>query len=820
MKRSYVIRFILVFVILFGMMEFSFFSAANTDIVITGFTQGKDKVKQGDEFIFTMAYGKYTDSDKTDLYLTVDTTNSAFYIASNEKQVKKLEEPPKSSKINEEPPKSAKINLVYKGTGNQLTLIFTYKKGASEEIHEITQTVYLDTYVKKESSGSNSYTDTKTLRPNLTITGDTKKPKGEAGKNMTIELPIKNIGSYSANNVVVSIESGSGDFPFTTNQISLSKTIDSIDSNDTETVSFSLFVKPYIKADTYNLKVNMQYSNTHGDLYTSSENVFVELLNNNKKPSLVLKSAKLLPELPVPGEKFNIFLELENRGTLEAEDVKISIKGFKDDGIIPGLTGNTFINSIKGGESGKVSYLFTVSKDINLESYPIEIELMYTDALNNEYKDDSTYYIPIKGKGSSKASIKIDNINAPIKDVYPDGNFKISFDLQNNGSAKASDVKVWLPSDKEIICKSLNTVIIDSLEAGGKHHLEFDMSVASDAITRNYPVALNIEYKEYENSQEKQTVIQYVGVPVEGKDSEDTGKSVPKIIIDRYGLSTSEVVAGGSFDVNLSFYNTHKNIATSNIKVSFSAEEGVFLPAANSYNSVYLEEIGAKTRIDKTLSFVAKFDAPSKIYLLNIDMEYEDDKGNAYTAKEALSIPVVQAHRLVTGELNVPTETFAGQPIPVMLEFYNMGKSTLNNLMVKYEGDMDAQNSNYFVGNFEPGRNDYFEVTVIPLVEGESKGSIVFSFEDSTGKAIEEREEFSVNVMPMMGEDMMFPGMEGMMDQGYEMPSNMNGAVGMNLILIVVVILVVVLLAIGLIVFIVIKKRRAAKAGKDLYENY
>lgn len=809
MKRfGYLSSLFVLIVIVFSISSPYFVSsAANTDIIIKGYSQDENKVKANEKFTFTMTY--QLDTGVSDLYVSVDNT-SAFYMANDEDQVHAPEKDGLAS-----------FKLVYKGTGNELTIVFNYNKdkdGDGElEPYEIKQTVYLSTYEKKEDNNQDQFVDTKTQSPNLRILGESLKPKGEAGKNMSISLPIKNVGSYTAYDVTVSIDGDSENFPFLTRQISLSRLIEKIDNNDTETVSFDLAVKPQIKTGTYAMKVNMHYSNTHGDSYTTSENIFVELVNNDKAPRLIMKSTRFAPELPVPGDKFNMFLELQNTGTINAEDIKITLGGFKDDGIIPEGSGTKYLGTIEGGKISTVYYLFTVSKYIKAENYPVEIEFTYKDAQNNEYKDSSVYYVPIKAKDSGKASIKIENISTPSKNVKPEQDFKIAFDLVNTGTTKASDVKLLISTEKDIICKSLNTIIVDSLEAGEKKHFEFVMSATKAALTQNYPVAVNVEYTNSEDKEEKQTAAQYIGVMVEGEDNENSSKSVPKLIIDRYSLSEQQIAAGEGFDIKFSIYNTHKNIDTSNIKVSFSSDEGIFLPAANSNNSIFIENINAKSRLEKTFSLSAKFDAPSKVHLLHIDFEYEDDKGNPYTAKEVISIPVVQTHRLVINEISLPPEVFSGQPLPIMVEFYNMGKSTLNNLMVKYEGDMESQGSNFFVGNFEPGRSEYYEVTVIPSAEGEAKGSIVFTFEDSTGKNIEEREDFKVTVNSMPQGDM-FPGMEGMEGAGKDQFNRPAG--GLPPILKIAVVLGVLLIIAGIIVFIVVRRRKAAKAGRDLYENY
>lgn len=152
-------------------------------------------------------------------------------------------------------------------------------------------------------------------------------------------------------------------------------------------------------------------------------------------------------------------------------------------------------------------------------------------------------------------------------------------------------------------------------------------------------------------------------------------------------------------------------------------------------------------------------DAQAKTYTLTANFEYEDNKGEAYTATELIGIPVIQQSRLETGELGVYPEAFIGQPAPVSIEFFNTGKVTLYNMMVKLEGDFQTENGSYYIGNFVSGSSEYFEGMVMPFEPGELTGDVVFTYEDSTGQEQEIRKPFTLNVMdaPPMPE---FPGEE------------------------------------------------------------
>lgn len=135
--------------------------------------------------------------------------------------------------------------------------------------------------------------------------------------------------------------------------------------------------------------------------------------------------------------------------------------------------------------------------------------------------------------------------------------------------------------------------------------------------------------------------------------------------------------------------------------------------------------------------------------MISVNYDYEDSKGTAYTNKDSIGISVQQIPRLVLGDISFPPEAFAGNPVPVYLDFFNMGKSTLHNLMVKLEGDFKVEGSSYFVGNFEPGKTDSFDGMVIPAQVGPCKGNVVFTFEDADGKPQEIKKEISLNVTEM-----------------------------------------------------------------------
>ncbi|MDW7661025.1 MAG: hypothetical protein SCL54_06275, partial [Bacillota bacterium] len=250
---------------------------------------------------------------------------------------------------------------------------------------------------------------------------------------------------------------------------------------------------------------------------------------------------------------------------------------------------------------------------------------------------------------------------------------------------------------------------------------------------------------------------------------------------------------------------------TRNIKVTLSSEENVFTPVDSS-SSFFVSNIGPNQVAKHTISLKTKIDANVKIYALTTKMEYEDSSGNAYDQNnnpfeetEVLSVAVAQPVRLETSELVLPFEIYSGQPFYIEQEFYNMGKSTMYNMMVKLEG-VQTNEGSYFVGNFEAGSSDYFSAQIFAQEMGLFEGKLVYSFEDALGNISTVEKDFSYSVIEAPVFDGEFPG--GPIDPGMPMeePSN-NGwvkyAIGAAILF-------------AIVLFFILRSRKKKRLAKEL----
>ena len=229
-----------------------------------------------------------------------------------------------------------------------------------------------------------------------------------------------------------------------------------------------------------------------------------------------------------------------------------------------------------------------------------------------------------------------------------------------------------------------------------------------------------------------------------------SGAKTPQLMVDNYSYGGTHVQAGDEFLLELGLYNTSGTHTISNIKVTVSSEDGVIIPM-NSSNSFYIDKLGKKERTGEVLYLSVKPDAEQKTTPLTIEMSYEDGSGNAFTSKDIISIPVMQETKLEVDDIIAPPELYAGMQSGVSVQFYNTGKTTLNNLRVTAEGDFDTpESTSYFVGNMESGKSDTYDFGFIPRKGGNLEGKIIFSYEDASGDVQILERPFSFQVMDEM----------------------------------------------------------------------
>lgn len=639
-----------------------------------------------------------------------------------------------------------KIPLYYRGgEDTALNIVFDYNSKS------ISRTVYIDII-----SDSSSTPSTNRNEPKLVVSGGTNLPVVKAGQEAKIYIPLENLSTAAAKNIQASLEFDSSDNPFEMEKLSVTYSIDKISGKKVEDAVFNLKVLDSAAEKIYPLKLKYYYSSLSGTSYEGSDTINVKVTNSKKPPKLIVSAVGYGDTPLTAGDKRTISVVLRNNGALDAKDIRVSLKGLRTDGFtLYNSPDVKQVQDIGGNKVMQLDYVLIPSLSMATGNYDLQLKVDYKDSKAASYSDEFSFFLPVKGLDSTLSEILIENIDTPKEEIKGEESFIVAFDVTNKSAIEADGVRVSLTTDREIICKSLNIQSLGKLAKDEKKRVEFELYATSEAVTKNYPIQINVEYENGVGDKKvKNSISQYVGVFVDKGGS----KGTPRIIVDRYNIEPSTIKAGDVFQLTMSLLNTSSYATVSNIKVSLVSDDGVFSPV-NSSNTIYIESIGPKENIQNVFTLTPKRDAEHKTYGISVNIDYEDEKGTQYSSKDMISVPVIQQAKLVLGDVMVPPEVYMGQPFPVSLEFYNMGKTTLYNLMIKTEGNFSTQNSNYYVGNFESGKTDSYDVGITPTEEGVINGRIIFCYENAVGEIFEEVKEIQSNVIQMPMEPMPEPGM-------------------------------------------------------------
>lgn len=441
------------------------------------------------------------------------------------------------------------------------------------------------------------------------------------------------------------------------------------------------------------------------------------------------------------GQGNTLNLELFNKGNTKIDNAELTLtmpEGLSMDN----ASNSEMLGYIATGSRRSVSFPILVEDNATTKTYAITAELTGLSYSNTAVSIKKTFYIPVNGSGTSMKNVEITGINAPDQ-VAGEDEFVLSFQVANRNSGELKNAKVNVDVPEGLLNKTRSTFIEASIPAGGTKTYSVTMFAADGAKEKAYPIKISVSPTGEKDSVDE--VIQYASVYVKAT----AGEKTPQLMVERYQYGGTFVQAGDDFFLELGLYNTSASHTISNIKVTVSAEDGSIIPV-NS-NSFYLDSLGKKSRATQTLHLSVKPNAEQKTTPLSVDMSYEDGSGNAFTSKDTISIPVMQETRLVVDDIIAPPELYAGMQTGVSVQFYNMGKTILNNLRITAEGDFDTpESTSYFAGNMESGKSDSYDFSFIPRKGGSLEGKIIFSYEDASGDVQTLERPFSFQVMDEM----------------------------------------------------------------------
>lgn len=585
--------------------------------------------------------------------------------------------------------------------------------------------VYADTKVNvKQTKGS------------VAAEGDTK---------LTVIAEIENTTSEKL--VGVKAKIGTGELTYSAYSDE-EVTVGDIDPGVKKTAEWVINVTGLTLEKMYTMPITV--TDSSGTIGNTDATVYVARMNENFDPDpnktynpQVAINVKSENGNMASGTTNNIKVTITNIGNSPIVDLTASIGPLGEHMSLKNAPTEVRLGSV-GTSKGEKTANFPIYVDDKHEggNIPFTFTVKGKDPNGKESTFTKTEYITVVGGNSKTDNLNISNVRCP-DEIAPGKDFKLSFNVENVGGTELKNIKVSVEPTAPVVNKSKN-IFVSTFAPGESKNYNVTLFSASNTEAKNYPIKITVETSD----KEPKSISQYAGIFVKGDTS---NKTVPQLMIVNYTYGGKVVEANKPFDLGITLKNTNKKQTIKNIKLSLSAEEGTFIPQ-NSSNSFYIDSIGPNGVATKSISLISKPDAAQKTVPITVDMTYEDKDGNPVTAKDIITIPLVQDIRLVVDDITPPTELFAGQQASVSVQFYNMGKTQLNNLKVTAKGtNLEfSQSPSTFVGKFDAGKNEYYDLSIIPTEAGPVEGNVIFTFENATGEetTIEKPFKFEAQTMP------------------------------------------------------------------------
>lgn len=486
----------------------------------------------------------------------------------------------------------------------------------------------------------------------------------------------------------------------------------------------------------------------------------------------VVISEKVPPQISVisgtefsanAGENVTMTFTVRNEGELKALNTYLSV-GYDDSIMIPSYAPlNQKVGDIAARGTKQVTVSYTINEDVKTQRVKLPITVVYKNERGENFTtSDYALYLDIKGvgsesDGSESSTLLLNTVSQSPAQPIAGGDITVSFHLENVGNKDITDVKVSAAGLSAAGFEPINSEpyqYIGTIPGNSRKKVDVSLKVGKEIAEGLNTLTIQYTYTDGNGIQRSESTSLYI-LDVKNPKNDEVVISRPKLMVSNFFTDLEEVKAGSIFDFTFNIKNTNADINAKNIKVTVTSSSGTFSVTAGS-NSFFVDQIKAGGTAAITVNLKASAAVTTGAYPINIKMEYEYDgmvatpTYDGEVVNEEILLQVKENLRPSVENVSVGgwNSPIVNQTTTMNFEFYNMGKSILNNTYVTIEGDfMLANGSNsYYIGNISAGMPEYVEFDVIPLVEGTATGKMIIHMEDSNGDEVTLEKDFSAYI--------------------------------------------------------------------------
>ena len=295
------------------------------------------------------------------------------------------------------------------------------------------------------------------------------------------------------------------------------------------------------------------------------------------------------------------------------------------------------------------------------------------------------------------------------------------------------------------------------------YYVLFEFDLNKDYYRGIYPIVFQAKASSADNVESVFTFTSYVTL-TGGKDPNaqptpevpviEKPVSPPAIIVAKHVAQPKPAMAGEEVSVTVTLKNLNDTQDAQNIVLTVTCADNNFSLLEDS-NIFYFAKIEKDAEKEFTVKYKTDYKTPNGRYDILLAYTFENKDSQPLSGNGTVSVDVRQKI-LVQAELpKIPTETYAGEIVPLLFNFMNLGNSVVYNARCVIEGEALFPSNTAFAGNIQPGASaqaslNLFFGTKDSITQeskfGQTQGTITFTYNDEFGEEYTEEHGFIVNI--------------------------------------------------------------------------
>lgn len=335
----------------------------------------------------------------------------------------------------------------------------------------------------------------------LMVGGSWVTPTAVAGKEVSIVLPVVNMGKTMVTDAVVTpvLSTNTTEWPFEITNSNYSQTISDLPGTDTgvsdmdrrRELTWNLKTRSDVGSGYQKISFAVRYRASDGSSQETTLDTYVQLSGTAgvgkdgqaSVPRVIVTGFETNPETVHAGESFMLTLHLKNTSTATSVsnmifEIVAAVEGKDEDttyaAFLPTAGSSTiFVDKMEKNGTRDIEIELEAKADLSQKPYAVDVNMSYEDEHVNAYTNKTSVSIPVKQE--ARVDVSEPEVMPSSIDVGSESN--IMFNIYNMGKTKLYNVQVKTDSEN----LSGGDAFVGNIDSGATGAV--DMYVTGQAAT-------------------------------------------------------------------------------------------------------------------------------------------------------------------------------------------------------------------------------------------------------------------------------------------------------------------------------------------------